>query len=92
MSFKKFTTVAAIVAAGFTFSTSAQADELSLEQFVSATVSNLFAATKQELHYNVQEAVLTANNMLSFDESEVYATKVEIKDVEVDEAEANKAE
>lgn len=91
MSFKKLTAATALIA-GLSFNVSANATEVSLEQFVAATMSHVLETTKHELENNVHKAVLTANNMISFDESEQYATKVTIKDIESQEEQPSKAE
>ena len=91
MSFKKLTTAAALIS-GLAFAGSATANEISLENFVAATMSQVLESTKQELENGVQKAVLTANNMITFDESEVYATTVTITDIEDQEEQPSKAE
>ena len=91
--FKKIT-AATIVLSGLILSSSAHAVDVSLEQFVGALVSQAVSATKEELSYNVQEAVLTVNNAISMDSEEHYATTVTITDIESDVAkvESDKAE
>ena len=89
--FKK-TTTTAIVLAGFFFSSASHANEVSIEEFVTSMVSQAVATTKQELTYGVQEAVLTANNMISFEETESFATKVTITDLNVEEEQHDEAE
>ncbi|MCC2617487.1 hypothetical protein LJ739_14635 [Aestuariibacter halophilus] len=89
--FKKITT-AVVLLSGLSFGASATAAEVSLEQLVSAMVSQAVAKTSQELGYGVQEAVLTAGNMVSLDSSEKYATKVNIKDLSDEKGDKQKAE
>ena len=81
MSLKKLSAATALIA-GLFVSASANANEVTLEQLMAATMSHVLETTKHELQNNVQKAVLTANNMIAFDESEVYATKVTISDIE----------
>ena len=90
--FNKRTKAAAILVSGLAFSAASQAKEVSLEQFVSGMVYQAMEATKQDLNYGVQEAILTANNMIMFDESEIVAAKVTITDLESDEEKQDKAE
>lgn len=73
-------TKATIVLTGLLFASASSAVEVSVENLLSAMVSQAVSVTKQEISYGVQEAVLTANNMISMDE-EVYATKVTITDI-----------
>ena len=91
MSFKKLSTAAALFA-GLTITASASANEVSLEQLVAATMSQVVQTTKQELGNKVQKAVLTANNMIAFDESEMIAATVTITDLEVQKEMPSKAE
>lgn len=74
-------TTAAVLLSGLMFTGASEAAEVSLESFVGSLVSQAASATKQELTNNVQEAVLTANHLISFDTEKVYATKVTITDI-----------
>lgn len=93
--FKKIT-AATIVLSGLVLSSSAHAVDVSLEKFVGSLVAQAVSATKQELTYNVQAAVLTANNTVSMDSQDRYATTVTITDIKSDEVnvdvESDKAE
>ena len=91
MSIKKLSAATALIA-GLAFNASASANEISLEQLLSATMSHVLETTKQELENNVQKAVLTANNMISLEDAEEYATTVTITDIDVQEEQPNKAE
>lgn len=87
--FKKITT-ATVVLSGLLLSGTASANEVSLEQFVGSLVAQAVSATKQELTYKVQEAVLTANNNITMEsEEEFFATHVTITDMK---EESNQAE
>lgn len=90
--FNKVNKTAAILLSGLAFTSMAQANEVSLQQFVSSMVFQTVEATKHELNNGVQEAILTANNMIVFDESEIIAATVTITDLESDEVKQEKAE
>ena len=91
MSFKKISIVTALVS-GLVVSASANANEVSLEQLISATMTQVVKSTKQELTNNVQKAVLTANNMIDLNSTQEFATKVTITDIEDQEEMPSKAE
>ena len=78
--------------AGLTFASSAQANEVSLEQLVSAMMTQAINTTQQELRYKLEEAVLTATNALSLNEEKTYFAKVTITDLESAEQPKDKAE
>lgn len=90
--FSKAKTTAAILLSGIAFSSATSATEVSLEQFVSGMVHQAVEQTKLELNYGVQKAILTANNMITFDESEIVAAKVTITDLEPTKEQPEKAE
>ncbi|MCV2886644.1 hypothetical protein OE749_18265 [Aestuariibacter sp. AA17] len=92
MSFNKVISTAGVVL-GLAVAGSVSAQEVSLEQLISASVSQVVEVTRTELQYKVQESVLTANNMISFDSTEQYATRVTITDLNsVDTSESNESE
>tara|TARA_R110000868_G_scaffold67333_4_gene199931 strand:+ start:730 stop:1005 length:276 start_codon:yes stop_codon:yes gene_type:complete len=80
------------VAAGLMFAGSVQANEVSVEEFVSTMVTQAVQVASQEIQYGVQKAVLTATNTLSFNEEKAYVAKVTITDIKVVEAAKNEAE
>jgi hypothetical protein len=79
--FTKATVTAIALAATFAINSPAQANEVNLEQFVDHMVSNTINATKIQLQYNIQEAVLTASNMFSLDQGSQVASTVTITDL-----------
>lgn len=89
--FKKITT-ATIVLTGLVFSSASSATEVSLEKFVGHMLSTAVSATQQEISNNVEKAVLTAGNMISLEETESFATKVTITDLNYEKVNAEKAE
>lgn len=91
--FTKSKIAATVLTASIAFGATAQAGEVSLEQFVGSIMSQAITATQQELQYSVQEAVLTATNAFSMDEEEeTYFAKVTITDLENEEAARKQAE
>lgn len=90
--FNKAKITAAILLSGIAFSSATNATEVSLEQFVSGMVLQAVESTKLELNHGVQKAILTANNMITFDESEIVAAKVTITDLESTKEQPEKAE
>ena len=78
--------------AGLSFAGTVDANEVSLEQFVSALMTQAINTTQQELRYNIEEAVLTATNALSLNEQKTYFAKVTITDLESAEQPKDKAE
>ena len=84
-------TLAAVVV-GSIFVGSAQAQEVTMEEFVSTMVTQAVQIASQEIQYGVQKAVLTATNSLSFNEEKNYVAKVTITDLNVVEAAKNEAE
>ena len=93
--FTKITT-ATVLASSLLFTGASQAADVSLENFVGSLVSQAASVTKQELSYGIQKAVLTANNSIGMNESELVATKVTITDLDstekVNQGESDKAE
>lgn len=89
--FKKITT-ATVVFAGLVFSSAASATEVSLENFVSQMLATAVSATQQEISVNVEKALLSANNMISLDQTESISTTVTITDLSAEKVEADKAE
>lgn len=63
-------------------SSSVQAEEVSLERYVTAMVNQAMVVAKQELNNNVRSAVLTAATNVSFNEEKAYVAKVTIKDID----------
>lgn len=93
--FTKITT-ATVLASSLLFTGASQAADVSLENFVGSLVSQAVSVTKQEISNSIEEAVLTANNAITMDESELIATKVTITDLDSSESvnseESEKAE
>jgi hypothetical protein len=63
------------------FAAAAQAEEVSLEKYVSIMVNQAMNVAQQEVQNNLRSAVLTVANNVSFDEEKSYAAKVSITDL-----------
>jgi len=87
--FTKITT-ATVLASTLLFTGASQAADVSLESFVGSLVSQAVSVTKQEISNSVQKAVLTVNNAITMDESEMVATKVTITDLDSNEVVSKK--
>lgn len=75
---------ALLLTLGVAFTFTSQAATVSVEQITGAMLAQTVAATQSELNNSIQSAVLTAANMFSLEEQEVYATKVTITDLSSD--------
>lgn len=82
----------AALTASLAFTGASQAKEVSVEEYVGALVSQTMVVVKQEMQYQIQAAVLTATNAVSFDEAETLVAKVTITDLNEQEADNNKTE
>jgi hypothetical protein len=63
------------------FTATAQAEEVSLEKYVSIMVNQAMNVAQQEVQNNLRSAVLTVANNVSFDEEKSYTAKVSITDL-----------
>ncbi|MFT4808281.1 MAG: hypothetical protein ACI9LX_001611 [Paraglaciecola sp.] len=88
----------AAVALTFTlvFASTTQAQEVSLEKYVSIMVNQAMEVAQQEIKNNVRSSVLTIANNVSFNEEKSYIAKVSITDLktgfEADSKEATKTQ
>jgi len=64
------------------FASTAQAENVSLEKYVSGMVNQAMEVAQQEIKNNVRSAVLTVANNVSFNEEKSYTAKVSITDLE----------
>lgn len=74
------------------FASSAQAENVSLETYVSSLVNQAMVVAQQEIKNNVRSAVLTVANNVSFNEEKSYTAKITITDLENVEATKTQAE
>ncbi|MFT7217271.1 MAG: hypothetical protein ACI8R8_002358 [Paraglaciecola sp.] len=79
--FTKATTIAIALTATFVINSPVQANEVNLDQFVGHMMSSTIKATKIQLQYNIQEAILTAGNMFSLDGGSQIPSSVTITDL-----------
>lgn len=63
------------------FTATAQAEEVTLEKYVSIMVNQAMNVAQQEVQNNLRSAVLTVANNVSFDEEKSYTAKVSITDL-----------
>jgi hypothetical protein len=63
------------------FASTAQAQDVSLEKYVSIMVNQAMDVAQQEIQNNVRSAVLTLTNNVNFNEEKSYTAKVSITDI-----------
>lgn len=90
--FTKLKITAIALTATLAFASTAQAENVSLEKYVSTMVNQAMEVAQQEIKNNVRSAVLTVANNVSFDEAKSYTAKVTITDLKDDEATNSQAE
>jgi hypothetical protein len=74
------------------FASTAQAENVSLEIYVSSMVNQAMEVAQQEIKNNVRSAVLTVANNVSFNEEKSYIANVSITDLKAENAEVSKTE
>jgi len=74
------------------FASTAQAQEVTLEKYVSNMVNQVMEVAQQEINNNLRTAVLTVANNVSFNEEKSYTAKVTITDLNLDNEEAAKSQ
>jgi hypothetical protein len=74
------------------FASTAQAQEVTLEKYVSNMVNQVMEVAQQEINNNLRTAVLTVANNVSFNEEKSYTAKVAITDLNSDNEEAIKSQ
>ena len=74
------------------FASTAQAENVSLESYVTNLVNQAMEVAQQEFKNNVNSAILTVANNVSFNEEKSYAVKVTITDLKTDSEEATKTQ
>ncbi|MEP1448736.1 MAG: hypothetical protein ABJK37_21700 [Paraglaciecola sp.] len=80
--FTKSKIAAIALTSSFAFASTAQAENVSLERYVTSMVNQAMEVAQQEVKNNVRSAVLTVANNISFDEAKTYTAKVTITDLE----------
>jgi hypothetical protein len=79
--FTKSKIAAIALASILVFTATAQAEEVTLEKYVSIMVNQAMNVAQQEVQNNLRSAVLTVANNVSFDEEKSYTAKVSITDL-----------
>lgn len=74
------------------FASTAQAEDVSLENYVSIMVNQAMEIAQQEIQNNLRSAVLTVANNVSFNEEKSYTANVSITDFEINNVEAIKTQ
>ena len=74
------------------FASTAQAQNVTLEKYVSSVVNQAMEVAQQEIKNNVRSAVLTVANNVSFNEEKSYTASVSITDLTSDSEEATKTQ
>ena len=74
------------------FASTAQAQNVTLEKYVSSMVNQAMEVAQQEIKNNVRSAVLTVANNVSFNEEKSYRANVSITDLNSDSEEATKTQ
>jgi hypothetical protein len=90
--FTKTKIAAVALTASLAFTSAVQAEEVSLETYVTGMVNQAMVVAQQEFKNNLRSAVLTVANNVSFDEQKSYVAKVSITDINTDSQEAMKTE
>jgi hypothetical protein len=74
------------------FASTAQAQNVSLEKYVSIMVNQTMDIAQQEIKNNVRSAVLTLANNVNLEEEKSYIARVSIADLKTKNVEASKTE
>lgn len=92
--FSKSKIAAIALTSTLAFASTAQAESVTLENYVSSMVNQAMEVAQQEIKNNLSSAILTVANNVSFNEEKSYTAKVSITDLKSVSAEAtnNQAE
>ena len=88
--FTKSKIAAVALASTLIFASTAHAEDVSLEKYVSIMVNQAMEVAQQEIQNNLRSVVLTVANNVSFNEEKNYTAKVSITDFELKSEEATK--
>ncbi|WP_293748732.1 hypothetical protein [uncultured Paraglaciecola sp.] len=80
--FSKSKIAAIALTSTLAFASTAQAESVSLEQYVSSMVNQAMEVAQQEITNNLSSAILTVANNVSFNEEKSYTAKVSITDLQ----------
>ena len=90
--FTKSTIAAIALTSTLAFASTAQAENVSLEKYVSSMVNQAMEVAQQEIKNNVSLAILTVAYNVSFNEEKNYTAKVTITDIKAVSEEATKTQ
>ncbi|MFT4810950.1 MAG: triosephosphate isomerase [Paraglaciecola sp.] len=74
------------------FTANAQAENVSLDKYVSVMVNQAMDVAQQELKNNLRSTILTVANNVSFNEEKSYTAKVSITDLKSENVEVSKTQ
>ena len=86
--FSKSKIAAIALTSTLAFASTAQAESVTLETYVSSMVNQAMEVAQQEIQNNLSSAILTVANNVSFNEEKSYVAKVSITDLKSVSAEA----
>ena len=86
--FSKSKIAAIALTSTLAFASTAQAESVTLETYVSSMVNQAMEVAQQEIKNNLSSAILTVANNVSFNEEKSYVAKVSITDLKSVSAEA----
>jgi hypothetical protein len=86
--FSKSKIAAIALTSTLAFASTAQAESVTLEKYVSSMVNQAMEVAQQEIKNNLSSAILTVANNVSFNEEKSYVAKVSITDLKSVSAEA----
>lgn len=90
--FTKSKIAAIVLTSTLFFASTVQAEDVSLEKYVSSMVSQAMEVAQLEINNNLRSAVLTVANNVSFNEERSYIAKVSIHDLKTENVEVSKTE
>jgi DNA-binding MltR family transcriptional regulator len=74
------------------FASTAQAENVSLEKYVSGMVNQAMEVAQQEIKNNLSLAILTVANNVNLKEEKSYVTRVSIADLKTENVEVSRTE
>ena len=90
--FTKSNITAVALTSSLVFASTAQAENVSLEKYVSGMVNQAMEVAQQEIKNNLSLAILTVANHVSFSEEKSYIANVSITDLKTENVKASRTE
>ncbi|MDB4279269.1 hypothetical protein N9865_00330 [Paraglaciecola sp.] len=90
--FTKSNITAIALTSTLVFASTAQAENVSLEKYVSSMVNQAMEVAQQEIKNNLSLAILTVANNVSFSEEKSYIANVSITDLKTENVKASRTE